>query len=78
MWGDIMAPKPDHDVSCPPMVASQTRKEAIKNLRMIANDLERGYDGFNYFIGYDFINITDDILSGEKRRKLSGEEKYNI
>jgi hypothetical protein len=70
-----MAPKPMHDIPAPP---TPERAKAIKNLRMIADDLERGCGGFNYFIGYDFINITDDIINGENRRKSSGEDKINI
>jgi len=35
---------------------------------MIADDIERGYGGFNYFVGYDFINITDDVLEGQRKR----------
>lgn len=65
-----MVPKPDHEIPCPP---TPQRAEAIKNLRMIADDIEQGYGGFNFFVGYDFINISDDIMSAEKRRKAEAK-----
>lgn len=64
------APRPTHEIPCPP---TPRRAKAIKNLRMIADDLERGYDGFGFLVEYDFINLPFDITEGEKRRKQSGE-----
>jgi hypothetical protein len=60
-----MAPKSEHEI---PVPLRPERAKVIKNLRMIADDIERGYDGFDCFIGYDFINITDDIRDGEAKR----------
>jgi hypothetical protein len=59
------APKPSYGIPCPP---TPQRAAAIKNLRMIADDIKRGYGGFDYFVGYDFINITDDVLEGQRKR----------
>jgi len=59
------APPPDHEVHCPP---TPKQAIAIKNLRMIANDIENGSDCFNCFIGYDFSRITEDIKAGNQNR----------
>lgn len=63
-------PRPTHEVQCPP---TPQRAKAIKNMRMIADDIERGYDGFDFLAGYDFINLPFDISEGEKRRKQNSE-----
>ena len=60
------APEPAYHIPAP---ITPQRAEAIKNLRMIADDIERGYGGFNCFVGYDFMNITDDIMEGQRRRQ---------
>lgn len=71
MWGDIMAtPKPDYEARIP---IAPNRKEAIKNLRMIADDIERGYSGFDCFVDYDFVHITQDIEAGAQNRKAKND-----
>ena len=68
------APPPDHEVHCPP---TPKQAIAIKNLRMIANDIENGADSFNFLLDYDFCNLPFDIAEGEKRREqVSEKEKY--
>jgi hypothetical protein len=59
-------PESTRKMPCPP---TPERAEAIKNLRMIADDIEKGYGGFNFLVGYDFVNLPLDIISGESKRK---------
>lgn len=61
------SPTPKHEIPCPP---TPQRAKAIKNLRMIADDLERGYDGFDCFVDYDFAHITEDIEAGKNERTI--------
>jgi len=88
MWGEKMfrektretpmkttiAPTP---YAPPPLRCPPTPKQsiAIKNLRMIANDIENGFDGFNFLLGYDFCNMPFDIEEGKNRREKTNEKK---
>ena len=65
-------PLPDHEIHCPP---TPKQSIAIKNLRMIANDIENGFDGFNFLLGYDFCNLPFDIEEGKNRREKTNEKK---
>ena len=66
----VEAPEPKCKIPCPP---TPERIKAIKTLWHIADDLQEGYDGFRFLVGYDFINLPSDIEEGEKRRKQNSE-----
>ena len=36
---------------------------------MIADDIEQGFNGFDFLVGYDFINLPFDVEAGEQKRK---------
>ena len=60
------APEPIHRIPC---LLAPERSKAIKNLRMIADHIEQGFNGFDFLVGYDFINLPFDVEAGEQKRK---------
>jgi len=53
-------------------ILSETpRMKTIKELRNIADDLQSGYGGFNFLVGYDFANLDYDIEVGKAIRAVT-------
>lgn len=47
------------------------REQTIKTLRLMADDLEKGCDGFNFLVGYDFTNLPYDVEVGKAIRAVT-------